>query len=268
MRKIGILGSHGIVGGSLRKYFEKKPNYKLFLYDKKNIGSMSEVNKADFIYICLPTPYIPGRGCDISLIKHAIKEVTGCKVLIIKSTVIPGTTEKLQSRFPQHKLLFNPEFITEETSDQDMCFPDRQILGYTRNSFTISKDVIQQLPLAPYERIVPATVAEFIKYATNTWFATKVAMNNELYDLCKKVGLTNGEWDEVVSGMTADKRIGRTHLTIIHKNKRGYWGKCLPKDMKSFIEFANENGVKLPIRQAVDSYNDNLLKKQNIKPYI
>jgi UDPglucose 6-dehydrogenase len=265
--KVGIYGV-GMVGGALKRYFEKKPNYQIYLYDKKGLGSLEELNKADYIYVCLPTPYIPEKGCDTSIIEEGIDLIKGNKVIIIKSTVVPGTTQALQDRFPQHKFLFNPEFLTEETSDQDMSFPDRQIIGYTKQSFTIAKDILLQLPLASYERIVPTQVAEFVKYAGNTWFSVKVATNNELYDLAKKTGLTEEEWEEVVSGMAADKRIGRTHLTINHKGKRGYWGHCLPKDIKALLDFAKEKGVEMPVRSATNQYNDKLLKSQGIKEYV
>lgn len=265
--KIGIYGC-GMVGGALLRYFEKKENYEVFVYDKKGLGSIEEINNADFIYICLPTPYTPKIGCDVSIIKEGIRSLTGSKVVIIKSTISPGTTFLLQNEFPQHRFLFNPEFLTEITADQDMEHPDRQIVGYTDQSYTIAKDILQQLPLAPYERIVPAHVAEFIKYGTNNWFAIKVAIHNELYDVCKKFGLTEEEFEELTSGLAADKRVGRTHLTINHKGKRGYWGKCLPKDMKAFLEFSKYLGVETPIREAANKYNDELLKSQDIKPYV
>jgi len=265
--KVGILGV-GILGGALKKYFEKSVKYEVFLYDKKGLGSLEELNKADYIYICLPTPFVPDIGCDISIIDNAIDSFIGEKVIIIKSTVPPGTTFTLQEKYPQHKFLFNPEFLTEATADQDMEHPDRQIIGYTEKSFTVAEDVMLQLPLAPYERIVPAHVAEFLKYAGNTWFAVKVAIHNELYDLATKFGLTPNEWDELTEGLAADKRVGRTHLDIVHKNKRGYWGKCLPKDQKALLQFAKNLGVDMPIREAANKYNDELLKSQDIKPYV
>jgi len=266
-KKIGIFGV-GMVGGALKRYFEKQEEFQLFLYDKKGLGSLDEINQANFIYICLPTPYIPGKGCDTSLVESGISQLTGEKVVIVKSTVIPGTTEALQKKFPQHQLLFNPEFLTEVTADEDMCCPDRQIVGYTEKSYNVAKDVLQQLPLAPYERMVPSKVAELIKYGNNTWFAVKVAMNNELYDLAKKIGFTDENWEEVVSGIAVDKRVGRTHLTITHKGKRGYFGKCLPKDNKALLEFSKQNGVDLPVRQATNDYNDKLLNSQGFKEYI
>jgi UDPglucose 6-dehydrogenase len=266
-QKIGIFGV-GMVGGALKRYFEKNDKYQIFVYDKKGLGSIEELNKADFVYVCLPTPYSPEKGCDISIIEDGIKQLTGEKVVIIKSTVIPGTTQKLQEKFPQHKFLFNPEFLTEATADYDMVNPDRQIIGYTEQSFSLAKEILAQLPLAPYEDIVPCRVAEMIKYANNTWFAVKVAMNNELYDLAKKIGFTEEEWEKTVSGIATDKRVGRTHLEIMHKDKRGYFGKCLPKDIKALLKFAKDAGVEMPVRKATNDYNDKLLNSQDLKEYI
>ena len=266
-KKIGIFGV-GMVGGALKRYFESLEKYQIYLYDKKGLGSLEELNKADFVYVCLPTPYVPGKGCDTSLIEEGVGQLSGEKVVIVKSTVVPGTTDKLQSKFPQHKFLFNPEFLTEVTADADMLHPDRQIVGYTKQSYNIAKDIVQQLPLAPYERIVPAKVAELIKYGNNTWFAVKVAMNNELYDLAKKIGFSEDEWEETISAMAADKRVGRTHLTVMHKGKRGYYGKCLPKDIKALLDFSKQNGVDMPVRSATNKYNDGLLNSQDLKEYI
>lgn len=265
--RIGIFGV-GMVGGALKRYFEKSGKYQLYLYDKKSLGSIDELNKADFIYVCLPTPYIEGKGCDTSLIENGIKQLTGEKIVIIKSTVVPGTTEVFQEKFPQHKFLFNPEFLTEVTADEDMQNPDRQIVGYTKQSYNVAKAVLQQLPLAPYEKIVPSKVAELTKYAGNTWFAVKVAMNNELYDLAKKIGFSEQEWEQMVDGLAADRRVGRTHLTIMHKDKRGYFGKCLPKDTKALLEFSKMNGVNMPVRKATNDYNDKILNSQGLKEYI
>ena len=110
---------------------------------------------------------------------------------------------------------------------------------------------------------MPATEAEIIKYAGNCWFAMKVGFVNQLYDLCEKINI---DYKAVLQGMSADKRIGRTHLKIKHKGYRGYGGTCLPKDSKAFIVFAKENGIDLSILKETDKYNDNLLKEQGLNP--
>ena len=246
-----------MVGGALKRWFEIQ-NITPYLYDKyKNLGSLEEINKADYIFICLPTPF-GKNGCDTSLVDKGIKSIKGKKIIIIKSTVVPGTTNKLQKKYPQHKILFNPEFLTEATADQDMSYPDRQIVGYTKESYTIAKDVMLLLPLAPFERIVPAFIAEFTKYYNNTWFATKVSKNNEMYDVFKAFGGTNDEYRAMAECAGADKRIGNSHLEIWHKGYRGYGGRCLPKDTKAFIKFAEKLKVNIPITRAVDDYNDRL----------
>ncbi len=259
--KIGICGV-GMVGGALQRYFEKKDNYQLFLYDKKGIGSFDEVNQADFIYICVPTPYKKDLGCDLSFIEEAVSQIKGEKIIILKSTIIPGTTDNLQQKYPQHKFLFNPEFLTEVTADQDMNYPDRQIVGYTEKSYTVAKDVLQQLPLAPFERILPAKEAEIVKYFGNTWFSTKVVFANQLYELCEKLGI---DYNRVMEAAAADKRIGRTHLKVFHKGYRGYGGRCLPKDIKALIQFADEKGVDLKLHKIVEEINNQLMKEQGIE---
>ncbi len=259
--KIGIVGSMGQVGSALKRYFQNKPHYELFLYDKyKNEGSNKEVNKADVIYICVPTPNTKEGGCDVAIVDESISHIEKEKIIVIKSTVIPGTTDRLQIKYPQHKILCNPEFLTEETADQDMSFPDRQIVGYTDKSFIVAKDIIQQLPLAPFERIVPAKVAEMCKYFGNSWFATKVIFANQMYDICQKAKI---DYDEVRDLVSADKRIGRTHLTIWHRGGRGAGGKCLPKDLKALIAFCYNKDVKCSLLEEVNKLNDEYLKKSS-----
>jgi len=263
--KIGIMGV-GMVGGALKNYFEKKGKQvseDLFLYDPaKGFDSIKELNKAEVIFVCVPTPYIKdGKGFDLSYIEDAFSKIEDEKIVVIKSTVLPGTTEKMQSQYPRLKVLFNPEFLTELTAEQDMNYPDRQIVGYTKQSFPVAKDVMMLLPLAPYEKIMPATEAELVKYFGNNWFAVKVAFANQMYDVCSKIG---ADYDTVMEAAAADKRIGPSHLVVWHKGYRGYGGKCLVKDIRAFIQFADSLGVDLKIHKAAENVNNDLMKQQNI----
>ena len=257
---IGIVGV-GMVGGAVQRYFDQQGR-KLFLFDTyKKIGSREEVNQADIIFISVPTPYFKSKEYDLSMLEQAIQTLTPGKIIILKSTMLPGTTEWLQRKYPEHRFCYNPEFLTEATADQDMAYPDRQILGYTSQTFTIAKDLLSILPLAPFERLMPATEAEMVKMFGNTWFATKVAFANQMYDVCQNISI---DYERVMEAAAADKRIGRTHLEIFHKDYRGYGGKCLPKDIKAFIEFAERNQIDLKIHKAAEAVNENLMKKQHI----
>jgi len=258
---IGIMGL-GMVGGALKRYFDKA-GFKVFFYDKgKNSGSMEEVNQTDVVFVCVPTPFEKEKGFDISYVEDACNNISGEKIIIIKSTILPGTTEKLQQKYPQHKFLFNPEFLTELTADQDMEYPDRQIVGYTKESYGMAGDILQILPLAPFDRIMPATEAEMVKYFGNTWFSIKVIFANQIYDLCQKIGV---DYNRIMEAAAADKRIGRTHLEVLHKGYRGYGGKCLPKDIKALIQFADEKGVNLKLHKMAEEINNQLMKEQNIE---
>ncbi len=260
--KPGIMGV-GMVGGAMRRYFEEKREIKPFLYDPgKNLGSIKEINQADVIFLCVPTPYLKKeKGFDLSFIKDAFTKIDDNKIVVIKSTVLPGTTESLQKKYPQHKILMNPEFLTEVTADQDMNYPDRQIIGYTKQSYNVAGDVMALLPLAPFERILPATEAEMVKYYGNTWFSTKVIFANQIYDLCEKLGI---DYNRIKEAAAADKRIGRTHLEILHKGYRGFGGKCLVKDNRAIIQLADTKGVNLKLHKIVEEINNELMKKQNI----
>ena len=258
--KLGIVGV-GMVGGALNCYFEKK-EIKPFLYDKgKNLGSVKEVNQADIIFVCVPTPFDKEKGFDSSFVEDVCRNISGEKIVIIKSTVLPGTTEKLQKKYAQHKFLFNPEFLTEFAADQDTQYPDRQIIGYTKQSYNITGDILQILPLAPFERIISATEAELVKYYGNTWFAVKVVFANQIYDLCQKLGI---DYNRVMEAAAADKRIGRTHLEVFHKGYRGYGGKCLVKDIRALVQFADKNNIDLKLHKTVEEINNELMIQQGI----
>ncbi len=244
-KKVGIIGV-GMVGGAIRRYLENNKKIQPFLYDPgKNLGSLDEVNQADIIFVSVPTPYKKQeRGFDLSFVEEAFNNIKGEKVVVIKSTVVPGTTEMFQQKYPQHKVLFNPEFLTELTADQDMSYPDRQIVGYTEKSYNVAGDLMQLLPLAPFEKIMPATEAELVKYFGNTWFSTKVIFANQVFDLCDKLGV---DYTRIMEAAAADKRIGRSHLEVWHKGYRGYGGKCL--EGNEIVYELTEDGLKItPIK--------------------
>ncbi len=262
--KIGIVGI-GMVGSALKKYFIEA-GFDVYVYDINGEGSREEVNKADYIYICVPTPTIKdccGRStfhCDTSIVDRAISFIKGKKIIIIKSTVEPGFTERMQEARPNHRFLFNPEFLTAETTDQDMKYPDRQIIGYTEKSLNLTKEVLKQLPLAQYEGIMTTTEAEMVKYFNNIFLATKVTLANQFYDACQ---ILNIDYERIKDAMGADKRIGRTHLNIFHGGFRGFGGSCLPKDLKAFIGFNKLKGIDCTLLEVVDKLNDKLLKNND-----
>lgn len=258
--RIGIMGL-GMVGGALNKYFEKN-GVETFKYDKgRNLGSIEEVNNADIIFVCVPTPFVEGSGLDFSYVEEACNNVKGSKIVVLKSTILPGTTERLQKKHPEHKLLFNPEFLVEENAEKDMENPDRQIVGYTDSSEDLAQTILALLPKAPFEKIVKSSEAEMIKYFGNTFLSMKVIFGNQMYDLCKKLGI---DYNTVKECASQDKRILSSHLDVNHGGYRGYAGKCLPKDTKSLVYFADEKGMNLELLKAVEEINNRLAEEQGV----
>jgi UDPglucose 6-dehydrogenase len=251
-KKIGIIGV-GVVGDALAKVISNP-----ILYDKyKNIGSIDAVNRADIIFICVPTPYKKEIGFDGSMVEEAISIIKRNKIIVIKSTVLPGTTEKMQKMHPSHKILFNPEFLKEVSAEEDMKKPYEQIIGYTELSKNVAKEILKILPKAPAEFIIPAVEAEMVKYFSNTFLATKVIFANQIYDLCQKLGVN---YDSIKEMARTNPRFSFSHFDIWADGYRGYSGKCLPKDVKSLIQLGDKVGVDLSLLKKVDEINEKLLR--------
>jgi len=263
-KKIGIIGL-GYVGGAVHYWFEKrrKPRLDLFLYDKyKKIGSVEEVNKADIVFIAVPTPYDARMGYDDSAVIESFENLRSPKIVVLKSTIIPGSTERFQKKFPKHKILFNPEFLRAKTAKTDFIKPERQIIGCTRKSRSIAKEVLKLLPRAPFTRIMPATEAEMVKYFGNAFLATKVVFANQIYDLCEKLNIN---YNTVKEAVGFDSRIGPSHLDIFHSGYRGYSGGCFPKDVKAFLDFSKKCGVEQRLLRMADRINEDLLRMRTNK---
>lgn len=276
---MGVIGV-GMVGAPLQRYFEELKGYKrgknIFLYDtdiKKNY--VDDVNRAEVIFVCVPTPRNPRNGaCDISIVEGAIKHLVGGKVVVIKSTVPPGTTEYFQKKFSEHKFLFNPEFLTESRAWEDMVRPDRQIVGFTGKSLDAAHLVLSLLPKAPfmspwglgtYQPVrITATEAEFIKYAANVYFVRKVNWANALAQAAEKL---DASYENIRKGMSADHRIGDSHLDVSHGGYRGWGGYCFPKDTAAFMAFAKSRDLKnvYDLLAGDWKFNEGVLAEQGLK---
>ena len=259
--KIGIVGV-GYLGGAVKYWFDKQ-DFPAFFYDKhKGIGSLRDLNKADIIFVCLPTPYIEenGKGFDDSAIGEVLSNIEGEKTIVIRSTVLPGSTQEYQRKWPDHKFLMNPEFLREKTAIQDYLNPERQIMGYTERSESLAREVLDILPKAPFERIAKATEAEMVKYFSNTFLANRVVFANQMYDICAKLGIN---YEAVKECAGADSRIGCSHFDIFCDGYRGYSGTCLPKDTKALIQFAEAIGAEPKLFKTIDEINNGLLNGNN-----
>ncbi|MEX0785883.1 MAG: hypothetical protein WD939_04530, partial [Dehalococcoidia bacterium] len=253
----------GVVGDSVHHYFERQ-DAQLRVYDpNRGLGNERSINEADLVFVCVPTPYRPYAGFDESALENAVSTLSGSKTVVIKSTVLPGTTEAFQARYSQHCFLFNPEFLRQSFARTDFIRPDRQIVGYTAQSRHLAESVMAMLPSAPYQRIIGAREAELTKYMTNSYLALKVTFANEIYDLASALDI---DYDVVRDAVGADLRIGASHLDVFEGGYRGYGGKCLPKDTRALMDLAERMQVPLRLLRTADRVNEALLPPSGASP--
>lgn len=266
--KIGFIGQ-GWIGKNYADDFEER-GFKVVRYslEKKYKGNGDKVNACDIVFIAVPTPTTP-KGFDDSILISAIRKVNKTpKIIVIKSTIIPGTTQRLQDIFKKDGLviLHSPEFLTEATAKFDASHPKRNIIGVPEGIDVdpLIKLVMSILPNAPYKAIVPSRVAELIKYAGNCWFYFKVIYINLLYDLANKLDI---DYEMVKEAMSFDPRIGFTHLDPIHHGGRGAGGDCFIKDFATFSKMYEklftEDFEGRMILRFMENKNILLLKKSN-----
>lgn len=258
--KIGVIGL-GIVGGTLFDWLKKK-GYPVYGYDKfKKIGTLEEVDKAKIIFLCLPTPYSPKTGYDLSALEENIKYFKKPKIFVIKSTVLPGTTEYFQKKYKKHYFLHNPEFLREKTPWQDFIKPDLQLVGYTSRSKRYAQKVLNLLPKAPYTKIVDSKVSELVKMTINNFLAVKVIFANQIYDLTEKLKINYDELREILEN---EPRLGKSHFKVFYDGYRGFGGKCLPKEVASLITMFKKLKLKPELLEVVNKINLRLIKGQNL----
>lgn len=253
----------GWVGGAVARYFDDAGFGPLRYDPPKGLGSDAELAAADVVFVCLPTPFDErAGGFDLSYVRKGVSSIPGSKTVVIKSTVLPGTTEALQKEFPQHRFLFNPEFLRQSTADADFRVPDRQIVGATAAGAGDAERVLALLPAAPFTKVISATEAETVKYFGNCFLAMKVVFANQVFDLCERIGVA---YDVVKDCAAADPRIGASHLQVVHDGYRGYGGSCFPKDMRAFIQLGDRAGLDLTLLKTCERLNKEILAKNPAK---
>lgn len=260
---VSIVGG-GAVGKAIAAYY---PGAKI--YDKyQPARPIEEVAAADFIFVAVPTPFDEAKQePDLAEMDDALatlaKNLTrpAEQIVIIKSTVVPGTTYAYQEKFPALNLIFNPEFLTERVAAEDFAHPDKQLVGVTGKTGEFGEKVMKILPRAPYEKIMHARAAEMAKYAINSFYAFKVVFGNSFYDLCQKVG---ANYDQVREGLVHDKRIIDSHFDVFHGNFRGYGGKCLPKDVKTLAWLARSKNKPAKFIETIIALNEKLIAKKSL----
>ena len=233
----------------------------------------SLIKNSDIIFVTVGTPQRANGSIELSMIKSAVKSIgkvlkndTKNPIIFIKSTVTPGTMQKTvlpvlekescKKAGKDFGLISNPEFLQESTAIRDTKFPHVVVLGgyetkYMKKAKKFYSKIHPGIPIISTNH----QTAEMIKYANNSFLATKISFINQLSNICQRIPGANV--DDIARTIGLDPRIGGLFLNA----GPGYGGSCLPKDMKALIKFAASTGVKPTLLNAVEEINTKQLEQ-------
>ncbi len=251
MTKIGIIGK-GFVGNAVQNGFSTLKDCQIKIYDKNPLRSQNSlkevVSDSDYLFISLPTPSNIDGSINLDTIYECLEQINEIKdskaIILLRSTMIPGSTKLLQDKYPELKIVFNPEFLTEKNANEDFINQSRIILGGEK-IFTERVAELYKKRFGTEKKIIETTfeTAELIKYMNNCYLATKVSFMNEMKLISENC---NADWGKAVYGFSQDERVGKSHMSVPgHDGKLGFGGSCLPKDVQALISFAEQNNISL-----------------------
>lgn len=260
MKSIGIVG-YGFVGDAMHYGLNHFGFDDIILYDPYKLpnSSFSELKECDIIFICVPTPMQEDGHIDDSIVENTLcrlDEENFAGLAVIKSTLLPTSVSKFIQKFSQLRIATNPEFLTARSARQDFIDTQWIILGVDNDEDeTLLRELYGRMFLFASVEAVSPEAAMMMKYMTNIWFAVKVSLMNEFYEIWDKIG--DGDWDDVVRAFSKDRRVGPTHLQVPGPdNKRGFSGACFPKDLNALKSLMKDQGVTPRILNA--AWEDNL----------
>jgi UDPglucose 6-dehydrogenase len=252
--KIGLLG-RGTVGKAVYEGLEYL-GHEMSFFDPAYKGSrINDILGTECVFICVPTDQASNGDCDTSIVDRVVKELddhsyTG--LVSIKSTVIPGTTDRLQKQYPRLRMSMVPEFLRAKSALADFVYNhDLLVVGtYTREDADLLIEIHGSFP-ENIARVTP-TEAEVIKYFNNVHHAMSVTFANITYDVCNKLG---ANYMSVYKAITKRDCINPSYL-MANKNMRGYGGHCLPKDTSAWNNLIKNLELPYTLIQSVIDDNE------------
>lgn len=258
MEDIGIIGC-GFVGDTMHYGLKHFGFDSIKLYDPYKLpdSSIMDVTDCYMVFICVPTPMQEDGCIDDSIVLKTLcnlDEENYQGLVVIKSTLLPTSVTDFINKFANLKIATNPEFLTQRSAREDFVNSQWVIIGADGADGKLLTDLYGSMfPLARTEVVSPEA-AMMMKYMCNNWFAVKVSLMNEFYELWQEIG--NDDWDDVIRAFSKDTRVGPTHLQVPGPDgKRGFGGACFPKDLNALMYLMKSNGIRPRILQA--AWEDN-----------
>lgn len=270
-KKVAVIGG-GYVGTAVANYFGD--HFDITIVDPKypNYDEQKQMaDNCDLAVVCVPTPMGEDGKVDTSIVEEVVSWLQ-TPLILIKSTIPPGTVDKLMQICPTKEICFSPEFIGEGKyvvqwwkdknypHPTDMKYHDFHIVGGERETARAILEFFKKVsgPECKYY-VTDARTAELVKYMENSWGATKVTFCNEFAKIAEAVGV---DYDELRELWLLDGRVERMH-TAVFKDKRGFGGKCYPKDVNGIVQSSIKAGYEPKLLKAVLSVNEELKTNQH-----
>jgi UDPglucose 6-dehydrogenase len=263
--KIGIIGQ-GFVGNAVYQKFKKFYDTKTYDLDESKCNSTEEkvIIDSDIIFICLPTPMNIDGSCSVDIIDSTVRKISensSNKILVIKSTIPPGTVKLLNNRYKNVQIIFNPEFLTEKNAIQDYNTQNRIILGGEFDLISEVKNIFSNVFPSAEIILIGSTEAEMVKYLTNTFLSVKVSFANEIYLLCNKLSI---DYDTIIKYAKYDSRLGESHWAVPGPDGDfGFGGHCFPKDLSALLHISDKLGTVNNLLHAAKKTNEIVRKNKD-----
>lgn len=257
--RVALIG-YGYVGKGMHKLFPDA-----YVIDThQNLGrEFPNAEGASLAVVCVPTPMSSDGSCDTSIVESVVRSVEA-DLILIKSTVTPGTCDRL-ARETGKRIVFSPEYMGESTYYTPPQYPnpsDARSHGFCvlGGDPADCSEIVDRLwpvvgPTTRF-RFVTRLEAELTKYFENTWFAVKVTYANEMRRICDAAG---ANYHQVREGWLDDPRVEPMHSAAF-KRKRGFDGKCLPKDTAALVAFCRDIGAPSELLEAILTTNDRTVR--------
>ena len=239
--KIGIIGL-GMVGSAVCHGFNRIGQHVSGFDIKMPETKLEDTLSSELLFVCVPTPALPDGSCDTSIVRGVVAKLTKSKYLglvVIKSTVEPGTTDQLSRQYPELRLTFCPEFLRERAQYVDFVEYHHVCIIGTHNDkdYELLKEAHGSLP-KNFSKMTPLE-AELSKYYWNVFNALRIVYANQFYDVCKAVG---ADYQKIKNALVKHPNIPDVYLEA-NDNFRGFSGNCLPKDTKAFARYTASHHV-------------------------
>jgi len=207
------------------------------------------ISDFDMLWICTPETAVE------NILKQLSLNFRNTKFIIVRSTTIPGTLDKLEKEYKIKTLIHNPEFLREKTSIEDMFFTDRIVVGSNNEYGDYFVKFVYDSLHCP-KVVVNLKTSEMIKQVSNAWLATQISFWNEIKELCDVMKINP---QEVSNAVTLDKRISNYGSIMLGK---AFGGNCLPKDLDHLLECFKSQGLQAYVLHMIRDKNGMLRSKE------